>query len=140
MWSRRFLYRITNTAAVATASTIPSGVSSGTVGDACGSFVDWVGVASGVGELVWAGVEVGDGVGVNVVVGVGVGVGVAVGPGVEVGAWVGLDVGTGVGVGVGAALTVTESAVELVAAPALSVVWRMKFQSPGVVDVEGTKL
>lgn len=42
--------------------------------------------------------------------------------------------------GVGAALTVIESAVELVAALALSVVWSMKFHVPGVVDVEVTKL
>ena len=45
------------------------------------------------------------------------------GLGVEIGACVGFAVGAGVGVGVGVgALTVTDRAVELVAAPALSVV------------------
>lgn len=75
------------------------------------------------------GVEVGDGVDVDVVVGVGVAVGVGVG------------VGEGVGVGVGvAAFTVTDRAVELAAAPALSVTSKMKFQTPAAVELEVAKL
>lgn len=54
---------------------------------------------------------------------------------------VGVAVGVADGVGVGAtAFTVTVRAVELAAAPALSVTSRMKFQTPAVVALEVAKL
>jgi hypothetical protein len=64
-----------------------------------------------------------------------------VGRGVAVCTVVGLGVGAGVGAGVGVgAFTVTDKTVELVAAPALSVTWSMKFQTPVVVAVDVAKL
>lgn len=73
------------------------------------------------------------------IVGEGEGVGVVVG--VAVGAWVGAVVGAAVGVGVAAgALTVTVAAVEVTAAPVLSVTWSLKFQLPVAVDEVVAKL
>lgn len=72
---------------------------------------------------------------------VGVGVGDGFGVGVGVGAAVGAAVGAGVGVGVGVgAVTVTDVAVVLTAAPALSVTWSLKFQLPVAVDDVVAKL